>query len=89
MKRVVIPILMGNAITLDNTLGGNKSEIYLTPETASRAWLFSVYDDNGKKMKRTRIKIDDNIYIATITPEEVSEIIDNNRERVGFKNKVK
>ena len=85
MNRVVIPILIGNAITLDNTLGGKKSEIYLTPEAASRAWLFSVYDDKDEKMERTRIKIDDNIYIATITPEEVSRIIDDNGCSVGFK----
>lgn len=85
MRRVTIPILIGEAVMADNSLNCNyKSELILPQEAAERSWLFSVYDKSNKKIKRTRIKIDDNVYIASIPPEKVMEIIDNNKKQVGF-----
>lgn len=86
IKRVTVPILIGAAVTNDNTLRGKRSEIDLPLDVLQNAWLFSIYDDNGKKMRRTRIKIDDNsIYIASISPEEVRKIMeDDDTRKVGF-----
>ena len=86
MKRVTLPILIGKAVSIDNTLGGSRSTLTLPLDDLACSWTIPVYDDNGKKMKRTRIKIDDNIYIALLYDNEVEDII-NERNQVGYKNK--
>jgi hypothetical protein len=86
MKRVTLPILIGKAVSIDNTLGGSRSTLTLPLDDLACSWTIAVHDDNGKKMKRTRIKIDDNIYIALLYDNEVEDII-NERNQVGYKNK--
>lgn len=86
MKRVTLPILIGKAVLLDNTLGGRKSTLTLPLDDLSSAWTIPVFDDNGKKMKRTMVKMEDNIYIALLYDNEVEDII-NERNQVGYKSK--
>ena len=89
IRRVTIPILVGRAIQLDNSLGGSPTMLNLPLDDLRAAWIVGVTDYNGKQMKRTRIKIDDNIYIATIPPDKVLELMElgDNKQKVGFKNK--
>ena len=89
IKRITIPILVGRAIQLDNSFGGSPTILNLPLDDLRAAWIVGVADDNGKQMKRTRIKIDDNIYIATIPPDKVLELMElgDNKQKVGFKNK--